>query len=310
MAFTLKLKPFKPKPEPLMMLVCGQQGDGKTTCMASLLRAPTMLLYVSTLESHSPTYLSNGCSLYPEMESYKGEKIPAADANNLLAVAVDKREEADAELYDWMEKIPIGATLTPDQANAKLVGYLKAASEAGVTSVVVDSLSALMSVFKGTTLWKNMCTNAQGKHDGWGEGKAYLHLIQEMMVPMIALKDKGINCIVTCGAKKELTASNNSGDVEASAFTPELPSFGVIQHVVYFFPDISPIMRSDEYEGYARVFDFEVEVKKASVDAKKVVKKYMQMTPRLLAAGCLPLTTLPADLWRIPEFIEAMKESQ
>lgn len=309
MAFQLKFKPFKAKKEPLMMLVCGQQGDGKTTCMASLLRGPTLLLYVSTLESHSPKYLSNGCSLYTEMESSTGETIPAANPDNLMAVAIDKREECDEGLLEWLDKVPVGAALTSDQANAKLLAYLKIAGDVGVVSVVVDSLSALMSVFKGTSTWKNMCTTAQGKHDGWQEGKAYLHLIQEMMGPMTALKDKGVNCVVTCGAKKEL-ATANSGEVEASAFTPELPSFGVVQHVVYFFPDIVPIVRSDEYPGYARVFDFEMEVKKASTDTKKVVKKYLQMTPRLLSAGCMPLTSLPADLWRLPEFVEALKESQ
>jgi hypothetical protein len=305
----LKFQPFKPKAEPLMMLVCGQQGDGKTTAMASLLRAETMLLYVSAFESHSPTYMSHGCSLYPAMMSYKDEPIPAANPDNLFAVAVDVCEETDVQLLPWAEKVPVGTKLNADQSNAKLCAYIDAAHSIGVKSVVIDSLTALMAVFKATSTWKTMCTTKDGKHDGWSEGKAYLHLIQDMFKHMIELKAKGINCVLTCGAKKEFATGNN-GEIEASAFTPELPSYGVIQFVVYFFPDIAPISRSSEYPGYARVFDFEVDVKKASVDGNtKVVKKFMNMTPRLLCAGNIPLTTLPADLWRIPEFVQGTKES-
>ena len=304
----LKFQPYKPKPQPLMMLIAGQQGDGKTTCCASLLRAPTMLLYLSVNESHSPTYMSNGCRFYPAMTTYDGKPIPAADPENLFAVAVDMREEWDTPLLPWAEKIPVGTKLNADQTIAKLCAYLTAAPSYGVSGVVVDSLHGLMVVFRSASKWINMTTTDKGKHNGFAEKDAFVAIIQDVYSYMNPLKDHNIHCILTCGAKKEYVGGPN--DAEASTFTPELPSYGVIEHILYLFPDLAPIERSTEFSPYTRVFDFEVEVKKMSMDMDtKKVKKILKMTPRLLCAGGIPLTTLPADLWRIPEFVQGIKES-
>jgi hypothetical protein len=290
------------------MLIAGQQGDGKTTCCASLLRAPTMLLYLSVNESHSPTYMSHGCRFYPAMVAYDGKPIPAANPDNLFAVAVDVREEWDTQLLPWVEKIPVGTKLNADQTVSKLCAYLTAAPNYEVASVVTDSLHGLMAVLKETSRWKNTCTTGKGTHNNWAEKDAYLALIHDVFACMVPLKDRNINCILTCGAKKEYIGGPN--DAEASAFTPELPSYGVIEHILYLFPDLAPIERSTEFSPYSRVFDFEVEAKKVSMDAEaKKVKKVLKMTPRLLCAGGIPLERLPADLWRIPEFVQGIKES-
>jgi hypothetical protein len=242
------------------------------------------------------------------MTTYDGKPIPAADPENLFAVAVDMREEWDTPLLPWAEKIPVGTKLNADQAVAKMCAYLNAAPSYGVSSVVADSLHGMMAVFKETSKWKNACITDKGKHNNWAEKDAYLALIQDMFACMVPLKDHGINCILTCGAKKEYVGGPS--DAEATAFTPELPSYGVIEHILYLFPDLAPIERSTEFSPYTRVFDFEVEAKKVSMDADaKKVKKILKMTPRLLCAGGIPLTTLPADLWRIPEFVQGIKES-
>lgn len=285
----MAFQPFKPKPTPLNLLLIGQQGAGKTTACASLLRLPTLLLYVSSLESHSPEYMSKGTVLYE-----------GAKPENLFATAVDMMEDGDLEILPSLSKFKVGDKLPPDAAMAKLYTYLKVA-KGNVSNCVVDSLSAMMSIIKLSSEWKALCATKDGNHNNFAESPAFVTVLQKVMAALKDLNDSGINCVTICGAK---AVELDQATKDVVTVCPHLPAYGVVEQVVFYYPDIAIITEETEYPPYTRMLNFGVEMEKTSKEQTGKIKKFLNVKPRLkrMPLG-LDIPMLPPDFLKLDEFI-------
>lgn len=282
---------FQKKNNPLSAILIGTQGTGKTTTCASLLQIPTLLLYVSSLESHSMQNMAKGADLYE-----------GASTDNLFPVAIDAVEEADAGYMDFCKKLKVGDRLNSDQAFVKMHTYLQMA-RGNVQAVVIDSLTALAFLMTTSQKWKNRCSTDKG-HNSFKEADAYVEQFQEIISVLTTLNDAGIHTVCTCGAKV-VEADGSTGEVEK--ISPELPAYRVAERLVYAFSDIIPLIYNVSYPPWRCMINFEVETVRIQKDVKQNIKKVLNFTPRLQCAPLdVPLTVLPPDLLRLPENIAAV----
>ena len=289
-------KKFVPVKSPLNLLLLGCQGVGKSSCCASLLRKPTILLYSRILESHSPQYMAKAC----ELPYYDG-----ATPDNLLSKSIDVREEGDEQLVPACAKIPVGSPLGDDFALMKLMALLKHA-KGQAANIVLDSMTAIVSIIKGTAKWRSMCLTKDGGHNSYAETGAFITIIQEIMAMLTELEESGMNCVTICGAKAtELEQSSK----EVTQIAPDLPVFGVIEKVVFFYPDIAVVTRKDA-PPFTRMLSFAIDVQKASkTQDGKQIRKFMNVSPRLRGMPInVCIEELPPDLLKLDEYIEEAKQ--
>ena len=284
----MKLVPFKAQKKPLNMLLVGTQGAGKTTACASLLYQPTMLLYSRALESHSPVYMAKGVDLFS-----------GASADNLLPVSFDLVQETDKEIIPWANKLAVGTSLNGDQAMDKIKHYLSVAASCGIKNVVLDSLTAVAAVIKGTARWVADTTSSNGAHNGFAEADAYVAQFQDLLSTLTKLHESGIATVCLCGAK---TVEVDQTTKISTVISPELPSYRVAERLVFYFGDIAIIVR-DPDGPFGSMLDFEILAEKVSKEADgKRIKKALNITPRLQNAPLgAKITQLPPNLSKIDE---------
>lgn len=277
----LKFVPYKSKATPLHLLLVGVSGSGKTTACSSLLREPTMLLYVAKSEPHSPIYMASGVSLFE-----------GATTDNMFAVSIDVVQEMDKELLPFAEKLKVGDTLNPDQSWTKLDAYLCAAKSIGIKAVVIDSLSGLFSTIRGTVTFANLCKTDKGTHNSFKEAEGYLIMHEALNTSLIARRDEGIATVSILGAK------NIGVGTESTAIQPDLPTYSVADRLPFRYSDVLIVSTRDVEgaEGVRSILDFGVSMDKSSKNAAGKVEKFVSIKPRL--------SFIPPDItisWLLPD---------
>jgi hypothetical protein len=293
----LKFVPYTPEVATAMhLLLVAPSGVGKTTACASLLREKTLLLYIKKVEPHSVTYICNGVTLFE-----------GASTRNLMAVAVDIAEASDIDFLPFADRVKVGDKLNPDQSLLKLRMYLQAAAESGFKAVVLDSLTGVFSIFRGSEEFKNKCRGDKGEHSGFKESPTYLTMHEELNYLLVDLRDKGVTTVSILGAKVL-----NAGD-EGSAIQPDLPMYSVAEKMPFRYSD-NLILSTRSFEGsedYRTVIDFGLTMDKSGKDTKTGKEKFVSIKPRLsFLPPDLKIAWLPPDLYKLREYVEAIKMAQ
>ena len=293
----MEFRPFVPPVLPLNLLMFGQQGAGKTTTCASLLREPTMLLYSSVLESHSAGYMSKGASIYP-----------GAKPENLYAFSIDKCQDADKHVIPSAAKWVVGATLSPEQSMMKLHAYLDAVKGGFFKSVVLDSMSSILGIAKQTSDFRSFCSTDKGKHNSFQESPALQAAFNDIFAKLKVLnEDHLVKCVTLCAAS---ASEINQETMSAEVISPTLPFFGLVQNLVLLFPDIAAVTK-DPIGGYSRSLRFSIGINRASKGlTDKKVTKFVDVTPRLRCAPLdVPIDALPPDLYNIEKNVDMVVEA-
>jgi hypothetical protein len=289
----IKFTPYKPKKNPLHCLLVGVSGSGKTTACASFLREPTMLLYVSKAEPHSPIYMASGVSLFQE-----------ASAENLFAVSVDVVQEMDKEVLPFADKLEVGSPLNPDQTWTKIAMYLEAASSIGIKAVVIDSLSGLFTTIRGTTTFANLCKTEKGTHNNFKEAESYLIMHEALNASLIARRDEGIASVCILGAKNIGVGS------DSQAIGPDLPMYSVAEKLPFRYSDVLIITTraAEGAEELRSILDFGVTIDRAGKGATGKVEKFISMSPRLsFAPPTVKISFLVPDLYYLREQVDTLE---
>ncbi len=190
--------------------------------------------------------------------------------------------------------------LTADEAMARLEATLDPASikAAGFKFIVLDGLTELEKLVRGTTKWKKFCETKNGGHDNFKETSATLALIDGILHRLRSLQfDLGIDIAVTCIL--DVTEKNaKTGEIEAAK--PRLQTYGVAEAAVQQFGDIVVIGQMSKPDGSTgRALQMHTELSRTSVDgATKEVKKIFGITPRLQGVSQIP-PFIKADLGEV-----------
>jgi hypothetical protein len=235
-----------------------------------------------------------------ELPYYEG-----ATHTNLLDKAIDVREEGDEQLVPACAKIPIGSPLGDDFALMKLLALLKHA-KGQADNIVLDSLTATVSIIKGTAKWRSMCLTKDGGHNSYAETGAFITILQEIMALLTDLCGSGMNCVTVCGAKAtEIDQSSKA----VTQISPDLPVFNVVDKVVFYYPDIAVITHKDA-PPFTRMLSFAIDVQRESkTQDGKQIKKFLHVNPRLSSMPInLNIEELPPDLLKLDEYIEEAKQ--
>jgi len=272
------------KVSPLNALLVGMSGAGKTTSCASLLRAPTLLIYSAKSESHSPSNIINGVSLFE-----------GASAENLYAVAFDVDEK--------------GNELTPDDALKRIPLIVEEArANKEIKNVVFDSLTGVFGIIEKSNWFKSLVTTDGKKQNDFAKGPAmtqiYASLIEKLQE--VTLEGKGI--IITLGAKSTSICQTTG---EALSITPSLPYYSVAESLVFKMPTIIPVS-TRETEFGRTCFDFRMRVTKGIKDRDtKMLSKFINMHPRIDGVSIADqqmIDALPPDLFYIKEYAKSIAE--
>ena len=291
----LKFVPYKPVVQAMHLLLVGPSGVGKTTACASFLREATLLLRVKKVEPHSTTYICNGTALFD-----------GASPDNLMAITIDEVDGSDKDLLPFAAKLAEGSSLNADQSVEKMKAYILAAHEAGFKTVIIDSLTGVFSIFRETDAFKNRCKDNKGAHNSFKEAEVYLAMHEELNAMLVGLQSKGVNTVCILGAK-----TLNPG-AENQAVQPDLPMFSVAEKMPFRYSD-NLILSTRHFDGsddYRTVVDFGLTMDKTGKDVKGG-EKFVSVKPRLsFLPPNLQIPWLPPDLYKLREYVEAIKIAQ
>jgi hypothetical protein len=180
--------------------------------------------------------------------------------------------------------------LSPDEALARLEAALDplAIKSAGFKFVVIDGLTELEKLVRGTTKWKKFCETKNGGHDNYKETAATLSLIDNVLHRLRSLQfDVGVDIAVTCIL--DVTEKNaKTGEIEAAK--PRLQTYGVAEAAVQQFGDIVVIGQMTKADGTTgRALQMHTELSRTSVNGQtQEVKKIFGITPRLQGVNTIP----------------------
>jgi hypothetical protein len=248
------LKAKKVSVEPLMALVMGASGGGKSSSLGTL-GVPTLVL-VGQTESHGATNarsaaqdkdLVTGLSYIVNKED--GSLDAQGSYKNLLAIL------RDPELADNFD------------------------------AVAVDGASELQGIFKDTARFRELCLSDKGTHNSFKEAESYGVMFNEVINALLNLRKRGVHCLMTCAA---IVTGGGDGSDEITA-KPNLYGFTTAENLCRNFPDIFYVtmLREEDEEGNEKTvhrFVFNPKVSAVSKDAKtgKVMKQsFSNFSPRI-----------------------------
>lgn len=249
-----ELKKKKQEVEPIMGLVMGASGGGKSSALGTL-GVPTLVL-VGQTESHGAT--------------------------NARSASKDK------DLVTGMSYIVHRADGTLD-AQGSYKNLLEILRDPGVAenfeAVAVDGASELQGIFKDTARFRELCLSDKGTHNSFKEAESYGVMFNEVINALLNLRKKGVHCLMTCAA---IVTGGGDGSDEISA-KPNLYGFTTAENLCRNFPDIFYVtmLREEDEEGNERTvhrFVFNPKVSAVSKDAKtgKVMKQsFSNFSPRI-----------------------------
>jgi len=243
-------------------IVLAPSGGGKSA-LAGTFGVPTLYLYGSS-ESHGP------------------ETAIAFGNCELDAICIDKDR-------------------TPDQAFEFLITLLNDAEFLkGYGAIVVDSATALETIFRNTTRFDAACLTAQGKKNGFAEGPAILSMFNDVQG---ALRASGKHTLLTCILDVK-DMDSETGEIMESA--PRLSTYSVAEGVVLQHGDVFVVGPLTNGEKTAHRIQFGARMSKASKDLQGRVKKLLNFSPRISGVRVLP-NSLPADLTAVIKLKSGVK---
>lgn len=244
-------------------IVLGQSSSGKSY-LAGTLPGKTLYLYTQG-EEHG-----------------KDSARMAAKGSNSHVVAVS---------LDLVGGLP----LSPDNAYKRLLEALdvKSIEKAGFDSVVLDGLTELEQLVRGTSQWVADCRAKSGEHNTFAEPASTIRAIRPVMDALRTLqRNLGVNYVVTCLLVVKGTEDN--GEIIASE--PKLLGYEVAAQIIPQFPDQIMIGRMTNAEGTVKPrLQFTSSAQKVVKEKNGSVKKLIGFTPRLRGVAELP-ATMAADL--------------
>lgn len=293
----MKFKKFEPKERGLHLFLMGAQGSGKTTTCGSLLREPTVLLYSTTVETHSPIWMAKAAD-----ELYTNGK--PASSKNLLVVKIDEAEEGDDETFGF-KNVKIGQKLTGDQSLLKINTTLSLlANEPDIKSVIIDSLNSLYPIIVDSLPYKS-CVTKEGKPDPFRWAEVFKKELSKMVGLLSTLSEQGKNTVLTCLGK--VTGLNT--DLSATSISPEFPAFSVAESILPYFTDLA-IMNPINRDGMRSVLDFGMRAGRKAKNIDGTLKKYLHIEPRLSYAPIgVPLDEVYPDLYYIKDIIKEIEKN-
>lgn len=242
------LKAKKTVAEPLFGILFGCSGSGKSSALGTT--------GLTTLVVHGPT----------ENHAATNAKTRAEDPSLVVGVDYTVRE-ADGKV----------------NFNASFKNLLAILRDPGVAEnfqvVALDSITELQSIVAETHQFKELCLTDKGRHNKFGEGDAYLKLINEVIAALLDLKRRGVHVLVTCAAV--IKSQDETGEsVEAK---PMLQGFSVGDGIARSFSDVFFVNLIKTEEGPKHQFLFQPSLGNVSKDLNGKVAKvsFANFTPRL-----------------------------
>ena len=272
------------KVQPLNALLVGMSGSGKTTSLASLLRAPTLLIYSAKSESHSPSNVLKGVSLFE-----------GASEDNLFAIAFDVDEE--------------GNELPPDVALKRISIIVdEVCKEPSIKNVAFDSLTGVFSIIEKSDWFKGMLTSDGKKINDFAKGPSMTAIYASLIEKLQEVTRHGKGIVITLGAKSTSICQTTG---EALSISPSLPYYSVAESIVFKMPTILPVSTRETDFGRS-CFDLRMCVSKGIKDRDtKMLSKFINMHPRIDGVSIADqqmLDALPPDLFYIKEFAKSIAD--
>lgn len=252
----------------LEVLALAPSGGGKSSLMGTF-GVKTLYLYGNG-EAHGPAAarVFGGPNIVPVNWDYKGStKLTAGQAYERLLEALT------------------------DLAQIKSKGF---------GAIVVDGLTELEQLVRGTKRWENLCLTDKGKHNNFAEKDATLACVRPVLDALrTAKRSLGIHYGVTCTL--DVKSLSDTGEIVESQ--PRLTGYGVAEGLLQQFRDIVVVGPMVKADVIAHRLQFLAGVSKTSKDASGNVKKTINFRPRVtgVAAEKLP-ATLAADLSVLAKF--------
>ena len=252
------------KPEALIAaIVLGQSRAGKSY-LAGTMPGKTLFLYTQG-EDH-------------------GKHSARLAGGKIVPVAFDIDETGKVLGYDTAIKRLL--TILQDEE-----GIVKA----GFKSVVIDGLTELEVVIRGTSQWAIDCRAKSGEHNGFAEPGATLKMIRPVMDALRSLqRNHSLHYYMTC----LLMVKETSDDGEILASEPKLVGYEVAAQLIPQFPDQIMIGRMISDKGVeAHRLQFGAKASKTVKEKNGTIKKQVGFVPCLqfVPSNQLP-TTLKADM--------------
>lgn len=278
------IKKYSLEVKSLNALLIGMMGAGKSTSCASLLRKPTLLLYSQKSESHSPTNVVKGCSLFKD-----------AKPDNLYAVPFDFAE---------------GKELSPDDAIANVFNIIEEAKTMPeIESVIFDSLTGVSELIQKTKRFDSLTRSPNGARNNFAFSAAATTIYTELIEKLQELNLVGKRLVVILGAKQ---VSLDQATNETISISPTLPFYNVAESLCFKFASVIPIVSKPNPYGRS-CFDFGLEVqKKIKSREDGSVTKYLNFQPRLDAVSIADqayVDILPPDLFYLKEYAEKVAKA-
>ncbi len=218
--------------------------------------------------------------LYSGGESH-GVSAASTSGTDVVGVRVDRDDS--------------GAPLGADGSYQRIIDILAAKDgivEEGFKLVVLDSLTEIESIIRGTTKWKRECESASGKHNSFAEPTATINMFRPILSALRDLAlDHGIHYVATC----PLMVQALGEDGQISEASPKLSGYSVAESLIMQFPDVLVVGRIVRNDKQVFALQFNAGVSKVSKDATGNVKKIASFNPRITGVRDLP-EVLPANL--------------
>ena len=248
------LKAKKTEVKPMMALVLGASGSGKSSSMGTI-GLPTLILQ-GKVESHSTT-----------------------------AAKATSKDKSLVTGLDYTITRPDGS-LDSQASYKNLLEILRDATIAdNFGAVVIDGASELQTVFKDTAKFRELCLSDKGIHNSFKEPEAYGVLFSEVINCLLMLQSRGVHVFMTCAAI--ITGGGDTSD-EITA-RPNLYGFTVSENLCRNFSDIFFVNMcreedADGNENSVHRFVFNPKVSAITKDIKtgKVTKQsFSNFSPRI-----------------------------
>lgn len=250
---------------------------------------PSIAAVVMGQSSAGKSYLAGtlpGKTLFLYMQGEEHGKDSAK-----LAATASKDSRVVPISIDLVDGKVVGA----DIAYRRLVSMLDVESirKAKFDSIVVDGLTELEQLVRGTSQWATDCRAKSGEHNAFAEPAATVKALRPILDALRLLqRELGVNYVVTCLLMVKGTEEN--GEITASE--PKLLGFEVAAQLIPQFPDQIMIGRMTNPEGVVKPrLQFTSAAQKSVKEKNGTIKKLIGFTPRLRGVTELP-PSMPADL--------------
>lgn len=241
------------KTDSLFLVVLGASGSGKSHFIGTY---PGRVLY-----------------LYGAGESH-GAGAAMKSNKDVVPYAWDREKQADGSIKE----------LGPDTVLKKLIEVLdpKVLKANKVKCVALDSITNLALTIRNSSVFKQKCQSAQGKHNQFKESEVLIELLTMVISKLQHLVDHH-DIDVIAPIDLQITSVGEDGTILESK--PGLPTYGVGKAVIQQFPDILVLRRESATRS---IFQQAGKVASQSKDANQNVVKYIEYHPRLSGVVELP----------------------